>query len=214
MTAISPSASRYTAADLVSRFGAIPLWRIRHDPPPGVATEADVIRIAETEDRLCELVDGVLVEKPIGYEESVVAATLIGLLTPFVSKHRLGVVARESGMMRLAPGLIRIPDISFVSRRRFPDGKRPRGPIAGLAPDLAIEVLSVSNTRREMTGKRIEYFAAGAIEVWFVDLKIRSITVFLSPDNSKTYGVTEFIDGGSLLPGFRLLVADAFADLE
>lgn len=214
MSVISPTSRDYTAADLVSRFGAIPLWRIRREPPPGKATEADVIRVEATEDRPCELVGGVLVEKPTGYEESMVVLNLATLLVPFVRKHRLGLVAGESGMMRLAPGLIRIPDVSFVSRRRFPNGKPPRGPIAGLAPDLAVEVLSTSNTRREMSGKRGEYFAAGTVKVWFVDLKKRTLTVFRSPDHGKTYTVSQTVDGGELLPGFKLKVADLFIDLD
>ncbi len=214
MSANSPAANEYTAADLVRRFGAIPLWRIRRDPPAGEATEDDVLRIEATEERLCELVDGVLVEKPMGYEESVVALTLAALLIPFVRQHRLGLVAGEAGMMRLAPGLIRIPDVSFVSRRRFPDGKPPHGTIAGLAPDLAIEILSASNTRREMAGKRAEYFAAGVVEVWLIDLKKRSLSVYKSPEIHQTYSCEETIDGGDLLPGFRLRVGELFVDLD
>ncbi|MGH7127639.1 MAG: hypothetical protein ACREJB_04840 [Planctomycetaceae bacterium] len=59
----------WTNADLVEHLGGVPLSRIRMVPPPGLATEADVLRIVNEEDRLCELIDGVLVEKPMGYYE-------------------------------------------------------------------------------------------------------------------------------------------------
>jgi hypothetical protein len=64
---------RRTLADLLERLGRVPLDRIRSDPPPGTATERDVLEIAAREKRLCELVDGVLVEKPAGYLESLLA---------------------------------------------------------------------------------------------------------------------------------------------
>ena len=60
----------WTAVDLVERFGAIPLNRVRQEPVPGSATEQDVIEIREHEDRLYELVDGTLVEKTVGVYES------------------------------------------------------------------------------------------------------------------------------------------------
>ena len=53
-------------------------------------------------------------------------------------------------MMRLFPGLVRIPDLSFTSWDRIPGRRRPKGAVAGFAPDLAIEVLSRSNTKAEM----------------------------------------------------------------
>lgn len=64
--ATEPAVGEWTAADLVERFGPIPLGRIRFHPPPGEATQRDVVEIHDREDRLCELVDGVLVEKTVG----------------------------------------------------------------------------------------------------------------------------------------------------
>jgi hypothetical protein len=65
---VIPAETEWTAADLVERFGPIPLRRIRLDTPPGSATEQDVIEIYNREKRLYELVDGVLVEKtPWGF---------------------------------------------------------------------------------------------------------------------------------------------------
>ena len=103
-----------TLADLVDRFGPMPAERIRTNPPPGTATEQDVIDIEERESRLCELVDGVLVEKTVGVDESYLASRLIYFLNEFVLESGLGVVTAPDGMMRLAPGLVRIPDVSFI----------------------------------------------------------------------------------------------------
>ena len=71
------SAKVLTLADLVERFGPMPDGRIRMDPPPGTATEQDVIDIEARESRLCELVDGVLVEKTVGIYESYLAVRII-----------------------------------------------------------------------------------------------------------------------------------------
>ena len=139
-----------TVSDLLHQLGDIPPKRVRLQPPPGTATEADVVAVHNREDRLCELVDGVLVEKTMGYYESYIVATLIRLLGNFVVAHDLGIVAGADGMMRLAPGLVRIPDVSFVSWEKLPGRRLPRQAIPDLVPDLAVEVLSEGNTPREM----------------------------------------------------------------
>ena len=84
-----------TLADLLERFGAIPAARIRYDPPPGTATEQDVITLEAREKRLFELVDGVLVEKAMGFYESFLAMRLAQFLLAFVERHVLGIVAGE-----------------------------------------------------------------------------------------------------------------------
>ena len=81
--------------DLVEQLGNIPLSRVRLDPPPGLATEADVLEAERKHNRLCELVDGVLVEKGIGYRESLLAAALIEFLRRFVKPRKLGVGLRQ-----------------------------------------------------------------------------------------------------------------------
>ena len=81
-------------------------------------------------------------------------------------------------MMRLAPGLVRIPDVSFVSWDRFPDRRVTREPVPAIAPDLAVEVLSESNTKAEMDRKLREYFAAGARLVWYLDPEDRTVRVY------------------------------------
>src|SRR3954467_9522345 len=98
MTASPP---RRTMADLLEQLGDVPLHRVLAVPAPGTATEQDVIDIEAREKRLCELVDGVLVEKPMGFYESRVAIVLSHLLENFLDQHDLGIVVGEAGMMRL-----------------------------------------------------------------------------------------------------------------
>jgi len=211
--AVEPALGTWTAADLVERFGPIPLHRIRHDPAPGTATERDVIEIHDHEDRLYELVDGVLVEKTAGIYESYLAALLACLLGPYVRENDLGIVLGADGMMRLAPGLVRIPDVSFISWNRLPERKVPREAIADLAPDLAIEVISRSNTPREMEGKLADYFAARVRLVWYVyHTPRREVHVHLSPEARTVLDEPQTLDGGDVLPGFTLALATLFAE--
>jgi Uma2 family endonuclease len=199
-----------TLAELLERLGHVPAHRIRLDPAPGTATEDDLLRPGE-ELPVCELVDGVLVEKAMGYYESVLAAVLIGFLRDFLKLHDLGIVAGPDGKTRLLPGLIRAPDVSFVSWSRMPGRRLPRRPIPDLAPDLAVEVLSESNTPQEMGRKLKEYFRAGTRMVWLADPETRIVRVYTTPEQAVTATENETLDGGGVLPGFKLRVRDWFS---
>ncbi len=85
--AIEPELTSWTTDDLARRFGAMPLSRIRFSPSPGTATEADVIEIHDRENRPCELVDGVLVEKTVGTYESYLAVRIVRLIGNFVDNE-------------------------------------------------------------------------------------------------------------------------------
>ena len=142
-----------TIGELLEQLGDIPARRVRLKPTPGTATERDVIALEARENRLCELVDGVLVEKVMAYYESRVAGLIFHFLEDYLEQHDLGIVAGADGMMRLAPGLVRIPDVSFIAWKRLPNRRVPREPIARLGPDLAVAVLSEGNTEKEMARK-------------------------------------------------------------
>ena len=83
-----------------------------------------------------------------------------------------------------------------------------------LVPDLAVEVLSEGNTVPEMDRKRREYFRAGVRLVWLVDPEARTVAVFTGPDQHSTLGETDLLDGGAVLPGFTLSLAELFARLD
>lgn len=202
-----------TVADLVELFGPMPAWRIRSQPPPGTATEQDVIEIEARENRLCELVDGVLVEKTVGYDESCLAVEIGRLIGNFVKKRHLGRVSGEAGMMRLFPGLVRIPDVAFAAWNKFPSTPYVGKPIPDLAPDLAVEVLSEGNTPKEMSRTLDDYFDAGVRLVWFVNLRKRTVDVFTEKDQCVTLGEQQNLTGGDALPGFKLPLKKLFADV-
>src|SRR5262245_3398419 len=157
----TPKAKDETLADLVERLGGVPLNRIRLHPWPGKATVEDVVRLQEKHGILCELIDGVLVEKAVGYEESNLGSVIVQVLNNFVIPRNLGLVAGEGGMLEILDNMVRIPDASFVSWDRLPGRRRPRKPVPRVAPNLVVEILSRSNTRKEMERKRKDCFEAG-----------------------------------------------------
>jgi Uma2 family endonuclease len=215
MTSVLTSAAAIkTLADLLEQLGGIAPERIRFHPPPGTATEKDVLEAEDHEDRLCELVDGVLVEKAMGWRESLLAGALIEALRGFVRSRRLGLIAGADGPVRLAAGLVRMPDVAFVSWDRLPNRQVPSDPIPDLAPDLAVEVLSAGNTPGEMARKRQEYFAAGVRLVWLVDPVARTVEVYTAPEQSMVLHAADTLDGGVVLPGFALPLHKLFAELD
>ena len=115
-------------------------------------------------------------------------------------------------MLRLAPGLVRIPDVSFVSWDRLPQRRVPRQPIPDLAPDLVVEVLSEGNTAREMDQKLLDYFSAGVRLVWYVDPVLHEVHVYTAPAQREVFTADHTLHGGAVLPGFTLLVRQLFAE--
>lgn len=202
-------------AELLERLGNIPPERIRMRQPPGSATEADVLAVLEApRTRICELIDGVLVEKAMGYRESFLAMFLGGILDAFVRPQNLGILTGADGTVRLWVGRVRIPDIAFVSWDRIPGRRLPAEPIPDLAPNLTVEILSASNTPGELALKRQDYFHAGVELVWEVDPIGRTVRVWTAPDQSTQLTEADTLDGGTVLPGFTLPLRDLFAELD
>jgi Uma2 family endonuclease len=201
-----------TVADLLERLGGVPPHRVRWKPYPGTATEQDVIAAEAALDiPLCELVDGTLVEKTMGQYEARLGGVLLYFIETYLDKHNLGVCYPADAMLRIVPGRVRLPDVSFVSWGQLPNRKLPTEPIANLSPDLAVEVLSKGNTRREMKGKRDEYFQGGTRLVWEINPKKQSARVYTNPNQFQEIGPDGALDGGDVLPGFVLPLKRLFA---
>ena len=185
------------------------------DPSPGTATESDLLLLVERDKRLCELVDGTLVEKPVGYLESLIAGWLITELNNFIGSRNLGYVSGEAGMIRMISGRIRLPDVAFVSIDDLRGGVLPTDPIPTLTPTLAVEVLSESNTAAEIQQKLQEYFESGTRLAWIIDPSTRTVMVFerFSKEPDRVLHEGDVLDGGLVLPGFQLRVSQLFSRL-
>lgn len=192
--------------ELIAHLG-VPPNRIRLQPPPGQATEDDVIRARP----LCELIDGVLVEKAMGFWESRLAVLLAHYIERYLDDHDIGFTLGEGGMQRVDEDQVRLPDVSFYLWSRFPNRELTREQILDEVADLAVEVLSPTNTEKEMARKRREFFGGGARLFWIVDPVGRTVEVFTLPEKSTMLGEADTLTGGDVLPGFTLSIRDWFA---
>lgn len=198
-----------TFADLHRRLGEVPLDRIRMKPAPGTATEEDLLRAPKP---TCELIDGVLVEKAMGARESLLAAYIIGLLRNHIEPEDLGVVLAPDGHIKVTPAQVRAPDVTFIPWSEFPGDEVPEGEAFwSVAPGLVVEVLSPTNTKAEIDRKLRELFAAGCKLAWVIDPETRTTKVHSSAARFKELGPDGVLDGGRVLPGFKLALADLFA---
>lgn len=176
-------------------------------------TAQDLWEMPEVPGKRFELVDGELVEMPgAGGVHMIIVVTLFKLLDEFVRGHDLGYAFPDglSFIVARDPDRVRIPDGSFVSWERVPEGGPPEGYWPN-APDLAIEVVSPNDHASELQEKVQDYLNAGTQAVWVVWPKLRSITVHLPDGSSRSFDIESELDGGDVLPGLRIPVADIFA---
>jgi Uma2 family endonuclease len=200
----------WTLADLQADLGNLPAERIILNPAPGTATELDLLRF-DDENLFCELIDGVLVRKTVGVLESYLAVVLGWIIGEFVFRNNLGIVTGEGGPYRLMPGNVRYPDIAYASWDSLPGRELPDEAIAPFVPDLATEVLSKSNTTKEMDRKLKDYFKAGVKMVWYIDPKTKTARCYTGVDQCISIDESGELVGDPVLPGFRLKLADLFA---
>jgi Uma2 family endonuclease len=132
-----------------------------------------------------------------------------------VSARGLGVVFAD-GTGYTLPGLddtMRGPDVSFVAAGRLPDPIPLRGAFR-LAPELAVEVVSPSDTYGRLEEKLDDYFAAGTRLVWLAHPRRRRVEVVLADGTRRSLGERDTLDGTPVLPDFTIAVADLFAGIE
>lgn len=199
--------------ELLRALGDIPADRVFLSPLPGTATEADVVRLVDGDRKvLCELIDPTLVEKTVGAHEFRLAALIVALLNNFVIPRNSGFCGVTDMIMRMLGGNVRLPDVCFIAWSDVPGGKLPKEPVGRFPVTLAIEVLSISNPKREMERKRKDYFQSGTRLVWEFDPEARAVAIYTSPENPQALDHTKVLDGGSVLPGFTMDLGPLFAE--
>lgn len=212
--AVMNAAVTLSLGDILDDLGGISPSRVRAIPAPGSATLTDLIQSNHSTDRIYELVDGALVEKQMGWQESLLAMVVARWLGNYLEEHPLGVITGPDGLTRLFGNTVRSADVSFFSWHRLPEGKLPKTPVPDLIPDFVIEVISVGNTRSEMVRKRREYFQAGVQLVWMIDPQSRSVAIYSDVESVRVASEFELIDGGIVLPGWTIDLAKLFANLD
>jgi Uma2 family endonuclease len=160
-----------------------------------------------------EVVDGQIVENPpMGARESILASFLSTLIGPVVSSNGLGRVAIETlFLLDSTRKLKRRPDLAFVSIKRW-SLKRvvPDTESWGVVPDLAVEVISKSNSANAVASKIEEYFQAGVRLVWVIYPATNKIYVYDSPTRVRILEIGDELDGGEVIPGFSVPLSTLF----
>ena len=203
-----------TLADVIAAAGGVPPEQVIYNPSPGTATEAD----AEACDRAgnsYELVSGILLRKVMGTEEDIIGSYLCHLLWQYVEDNDLGVIGSSQAMLRLAPGLVRMPDACFTPWE-LRDQATPGAVFQDVLPTLVVEVLSASNRKGDMAAKLAEYAAAGIELVWYIDPVRQEIDIYPRGqiDLKTTLTVSDTLTGGDVLSGFTLPVERIFKKVE
>lgn len=156
-----------------------------------------------------ELVDGEVRVSPAGAPHGEVIMKLGARLTVHVERHALGHVFDSSTGVRLPSGNLRVPDLTFVSRDRMPEGVLPG--FLHVVPDLVVEVLSPGDSEREILEKIGEYLAAGVRRAWIVDPQARRAAVHGGLTAVRSLDESDMLDGEDIVPGFRCLLQEIFA---
>ena len=161
----------------------------------------------------CELVKGELRKMvPAGNEHGQLALRLAWRLAQYVEANKLGVTyAAETGfILALDPDTVRAPDVAFVRRERLEEVGEVEGYWPG-APDLAVEVISPSDNYSEVEGKVADWLEAGTRMVVVVDPRRRKVTVHRSASDIRVLGIGEVLEGGEVVPGWKLPLEELFA---
>jgi Uma2 family endonuclease len=159
-----------------------------------------------------ELVRGRVVrEPPAGMDHGRLASRIDYLITSFVDRHALGdVFSADTGFVLFEqPPTVRAPDVAFVSRDRLPPPEESVG-FGRLAPDLAVEVVSPSNTAAAVLDKVADYLEAGTRLVWIVEPTRRNVTEYRSRNQIRLLQGDDELLGYDVLPGFSLTIAEIF----
>lgn len=127
----------------------------------------------------------------------------------FLKTNKIGRVYPEADFQIGAD--IRIPDVAFISAERIPSAGEPQK-FWDFAPDLAIEVISPTDFYQDVLNKIDDYFAAQVKQVWLINPKKNTSTVYFSPKKTKIFYKNDDLTCEEILPGFKLNLSEIFID--
>jgi Uma2 family endonuclease len=157
--------------------------------------------------RKYELVEGELIVSPAGMKNEEVAAELIVLLGIYLRSNRLGRLFTSSVGYQLTENIRLSPDVSFVRMERLPDGRSPET-FGRFAPDLAVEIISPSDSMTTIEDKVELYLKHGAQLVWVISPKSRRATIYRADGSVSVVRAGGVLSGEAVLPGFACALSD------
>lgn len=168
----------------------------------------------ENQDRRWELVDGELIEMPSSSKINTIIAGIIAYYFNFFALDSgLGHVSVPDGGYQLNENTVRQPDVGFISKDRL---KTLEGVTFEVAPDIAVEMISPSETLPKVRRKIDDYLSAGTKQVWVVYPEDKVIEIWqLAPDGSKnvrTLGIEDTLTAGDVLPKFEVALKKIFRE--
>ena len=168
-------------------------------------------RLPEEDGYRQELTAGRLVREPRpGARHGVIVGNLFRELDSFVRERDLGRVVIETGfLLAEVPPTVRGPDIAFISAERLPAGPVPED-FWRLAPDLAVEVVSPSDSAAGIQEKVLQYLDAGTETVWVVQPRTRTVEIWRAGADVRVIREEEALEGGDALPGWRFALKSLF----
>ncbi len=180
---------------------------------PGVGHSPVETNPVAPDGALYEVVDGVVVGTSSMGAYPVKLATTLGIhLGIHLLAHPSGQISIE-GLFRIDARNQKRPDVAFISHERWPRGRRPPdGDPWEVIPDLAIEVISKSDLAWDVLAKVRHYLDAGVRAVWLVYPKEEVIHIYESFANIRVLTRADELDGGDVIPGFRLPLASLFEE--
>ncbi|APB34877.1 Uncharacterized protein conserved in cyanobacteria [Gloeomargarita lithophora Alchichica-D10] len=177
-------------------------------------TDEELLALSSPEHRY-ELVNNELVDRGLsGAEPGYIACILTMILGGYIRQNKLGMICDASTAFQLNNGNRRSPDISFVGRQRLQGLKRPPQGFFPGSPDLAIEILSPSNTVAEIHDKIADYFANDTRLVWLIHPDEKYVLVYHAPAPEKLLGLTDMLTGEDVILGFTMPVAELFTEWD
>jgi Uma2 family endonuclease len=172
------------------------------------ATIDDLLRMPK-DGRKYELVDGEIVVSPAGMRHSEVAAKIGYIIATFLENSPVGKVYSADVGILLPNRNLRSPDVTFVRNEKLPAGKSPES-FGEIVPDLAVEVLSPSDSLAQVGRKIGEYLECGVPVVWLVDPRRETVTVYRSLSQTQALGADDAVEAEPVLPGFSCPISRFF----
>ena len=163
--------------------------------------------LPQNANRLLELIEGEIVEKVASFTPSEIASTIGYYLKGFVLETPIGYVTGADGRYVISDEDTFMPDVGYISKARMPERPAREAPIP---PDLAVEVKSPTNSKRELRMKAERYLQFGTKMVWLVFPDEQEVEVYVPDKDVMTVRIDGVLNGGDVLPGFQLPVRKIF----